>query len=210
MSLSCWFCDVRPLSDKKLFARGMEELPWELRREKVLRYRFEKDRILSLGAGLLLAGVLRRAGVRDLTVHALPEGKLVLAHCPEVHFNLSHSGTLAVAAVSDLPVGVDTEILAKMDPGMGSFCLRQSEQEWVRRSADPDRAFLRLWTRKESYLKRIGTGITVPPDSISVLPGEPMPDGSEFTEWEERGHLICLCADPGKKADFGEYRLFDS
>ena len=210
MAVRCWFCDVRPLSDEALFARGMRELPWAERREKVLRYRFEKDRILSLGAGLLLAGMLQEYGVRDLTVHALPEGKLVLTNCPQVHFSLSHSGTLAVAAVSDLPVGVDTEILSDVDSRILSYAFQTSEQEWVRKSDDPGRAFVRLWTRKESYLKRLGIGFSVPPDSFSVLPDEPMPDGSTFSEWEERGHLICLSTEQAEKVELREYSLFST
>ena len=45
-----------------LFSRGLSLLPWEERREQVMRFRFAKDRRLCLGAGLLLAYALCRAG----------------------------------------------------------------------------------------------------------------------------------------------------
>ena len=103
----CWYCDVRPLSDPELFAAGLSGLPWEERREKVSRFLFEKDRRLCLGAGMLLAHALREAGAADLRLSTMPEGKPVLADRPDIHFNLSHSGTLAVCAVSGLPVGAN-------------------------------------------------------------------------------------------------------
>lgn len=68
MGITCWVCDVRPLSDPALFSQGMSLLPWEERRVQVMRFRFDKDRRLCLGAGLLLAHALRHAGATDLSL----------------------------------------------------------------------------------------------------------------------------------------------
>ena len=193
MSVICWFCDVSPLSDPALFSRSLSLLPWEERRERVMRYRFDKDRRLCLGAGLLLAYALRRAGVSDLGLRSLPGGKPVLSARPDIHFNLSHSGTLAVCAVSDQPVGVDVEAVQSANPEIAAMCFLKQEQEWIDQSNDPDRAFTRLWTRKESYLKRLGTGLVNDLRVFSVLPGGSMPEGVTFYEHEEMSHLICVC-----------------
>lgn len=205
MSVICWYYDVHPLYDSELFSRGMALLPWEERRAKVMRFHFEKDRCLCLGAGLLLEHALRQAGASDLSLHCLPNGKPVLANEPNIHFNLSHSGTMAVCALSDHPVGVDVEILQKAEPGVMNMCFRHDEQEWIRRSDHPDHAFTRLWTRKESYLKLLGTGLSYPLNAFSVLPGAAMPEDVEFTEHEEAGHLICVCTYERETADFREY-----
>lgn len=206
MPADCWYCDVRALSDPALFSRGMSMLPWEERRERVTRFRFEKDRRLCLGAGLLLAHALRRAGVSDLSLRLLSNGKPVLSACPDVRFNLSHSGTLAVCAVSDHPLGVDAEVLQGVHPEVSALCFQKAEQEWIDQAADPGRAFTRLWTRKESYLKMLGTGLNSPLNSFSVLPGEPAPEGCAFTEQEIGEHLICVCAHPDKKVVFREWQ----
>ncbi len=192
MSISYWFCDVSPLSDPALFSRGMTLLPWEERRERVMRYRFDKDRRLCLGAGLLLAFALRQAGASNLNLRALPNGKPVLTASPDIHFNLSHSGILAVCAVSDQPVGVDVEVIQSANPEIGALCFQKQELAWINQSNDPARAFTRLWTRKESYLKRLGTGLTDDPRAFSVLPGG-KPEGVAFYEYEEMSHLICVC-----------------
>ena len=192
-SVLLWICDVQPLSDPSLFARGLFLLPWEERREQVMHYRFEKDRRLCLGAGLLLASALREAGAEDLRLRVLPNGKPELAHVPDLHFNLSHSGTLAVCAVAADPVGADVETLQKADPAVGAVCFRSAEQEWIRNAGDPDRAFTRLWTRKESLLKLRGEGLALDPASFSVLPEEDGARDTRFFETEIAGHLICVC-----------------
>ena len=189
----CWYCDVFPLSDPALFSRGMSSLPWKERREQVMHFRFEKDRRLCLGAGLLLAHALRQIGVSDLSLHRLPNGKPILASCPDIHFNLSHSGTLAVCAISDQPVGVDVEALQSADPDIAAMCFQSREREWMNRSNDPIRAFTRLWTRKESYLKLLGTGLSHPLNSFCVIPGEDIPAGCVFSEQEEDGYIINVC-----------------
>ena len=204
MPVICWYCDVRPLSAPSLFSRGMALLPWAERREKVMRFRFEKDRCLCLGAGLLLAYALRQAGAKDLSLRRLSNGKPALANEPRIHFNLSHGGAMAVCAVSDHPVGADVEPLQEPDAGIVTMCFQPSERAWVDEADVPARAFTRLWTRKESYLKMLGTGLYRSMDSFSALPGEEMPDDAVFTEREEMGHLICVCAHRSEAVIFRE------
>lgn len=195
MSVSCLFCDVSLLSDPSLFSRGMAVLPWEERRKQVIRYRFEKDRHLCLGAGLLLAYALRQAGASNASLPNLPNGKPVLAAGPDTHFSLSHSGKLAVCAVSDQPVGVDVEVLHSIDHDVMTLCFQMQEQKWITQSNDPGRAYTRLWTCKESYLKRTGAGMACDLRAFSVLPGRSAPEGIAFYEHEEMNCLICVCAE---------------
>ena len=207
MFLTCWYCNVEPLADPTLFSRGLSRLPWAERREQVMRFRLEKDRRLCLGAGLLLAHALRDAGISDMCLGRLSNGKPILKNSPDVHFNLSHSGTLAVCAVSDQPVGADVERLQKADAGVAALCFQAAEQEWIFQSAAPDREFTRLWTRKESYLKLIGTGLFRSPGAFSVLPGSGRPEGVRFFETAQNEPLICVCTEENEKAVFREWQL---
>ena len=207
MSVICWYCDVQPLSDPLLFSRGLSLLPWEERREQVMRFRFDKDRRLCLGAGLLLAYALCRAGASDLSLRCLPNGKPMLANDPNIHFNLSHSGILAVCAVSDHPVGVDVEPIQNAVSEVAAMCFQSAEQEWMKASDHPDYAFTRLWTRKESYLKLSGEGLSRSPESFCVLPGKDAPKGARFSELEEMGHLICVCTQQNDAVIFNRWRV---
>ena len=196
MSVICWYWDVSLLADPGLFSKGMSALPWAERREKVMRFRYEKDRRLCLGAGLLAAWALRRAGADNLSMTMGKYGKPGLKMHPGIHFNLSHGGNLVVCAVSDVPVGIDVETGHRYDPGVTARCFQPDEIALIKNAPDPDKAFTRMWVRKESLLKRMGTGLSCPPASVSVLPGKAAKDGSAFSEWERQGHMICVCYQP--------------
>lgn len=92
-----------------------------------------------------------------------PFGKPMLAF-PQlpIQFNLAHSGSLALLAIScGEPVGIDVEETPgrTLEPAEASLVLSPVELEFIRRSADPDRAFLTCWTRKEAFAKVDGRGL---------------------------------------------------
>ena len=189
----CRYYDVGGLADPARFAAGMEALPWLERRERAMRFRFGKDQRLCLGAGLLCARMLRAAGVGDLSIERGTFGKPYLAQRPDVHFNVSHSGTLVVCAVGEAPVGADVETRGGYDAGVAQMCFQGDELDWLAAEPDVDYAFTRLWTRKEAYLKLLGTGLSKPANSFSALPGERVGDGVVFWEHDVGPHHICVC-----------------
>lgn len=140
----------------------------EQRREKTLRCRLEKDRKLSLGAGLLLRDILARHGRKITEVYTGPHGKPLT---DGLYFNLSHSGERVLLAVSDREIGCDIEREEeKLSFPAGHFFCR-GEQEYLSGIPMGDeraRAFFRLWTIKESYLKMTGEGMALPMDRFEV------------------------------------------
>ncbi|MBO7674973.1 MAG: 4'-phosphopantetheinyl transferase superfamily protein [Atopobiaceae bacterium] len=209
MPLTCRYYDVTELADPELFARGMELLPWPDRREKALRYRFAKDQRLCVGAGLLAAHMLRQAGARDLTLGYADFDKPYLANHPSIHFNLSHSGHVVACAVSDAPVGVDVEVVHDHGPAVAAYCYQPQELDWLAQADDTAHAFTRLWVRKESYIKLIGTGLSREPRSFSVIPGEPMENDAAFAEFAVHDCLLCVCAFAKAQVTPSEWKLAD-
>ena len=99
-------------------------------------------------------------------------GKPYLAGHP-LHFNLSHSESLAILIVSESgPVGIDIEPTSRAPTLLGCeehFC---HPGEIFRLPAEPAaRAaeLLRIWTAKEAVLKALGTGMSQPPQEIEVI-----------------------------------------
>ena len=95
-------------------------------------------------------------------------------------FNLSNSAELAVVALgTSAEIGVDVEALRPMPDALAIaerfFSAAEREALAAVPAAERDRAFFRCWTRKEAYLKAVGTGITVRLDAFDVTlgPGEP-------------------------------------
>lgn len=192
-TVQCWLYDVSELSDDATFKAAMASLPWEERRAKVLRYRFKKDQCLSLGAGLLCAHALQEAGVDDLTLGFGTYNKPYLLHCPNIHFNLSHSGTMVLCAVASQEVGADVEKCHEYDSGVADYAFAHSERSWIQAQDDSAEAFSRMWVRKESYLKLQGTGLTDDIKAFAVEPGSASERDLLFWEQTCNEHYICVC-----------------
>ena len=197
--IKCAYYDVSELTDDLLYEKGLAEVSSE-RAEKVKKYRFDKDRRLSLGAGLLLKYMLTDMGV-PAQIHYNEFGKPYLKG-KDVHFNISHDGKYALCAAAHIPVGADVQKLTEYDPRLTEAVFCPDEIVYIENSADKDRAFTRLWTRKESYIKLIGTGMSADLRSFSVLD-----DGTAYyNETETEEHLICVCSFERTDIDFYEWK----
>ncbi len=87
-------------------------------------------------------------------------GRPALAEHP-VHFSLSHGGDQVLVAVADVPVGVDVEAVPDEQVAADlSTRLHPQEQREIAAAPDLRLAFAGMWTRKEAYLKGIGTGLS--------------------------------------------------
>lgn len=168
--------------DKTLTKEQEQDLKNRLsleRQEKINRLRFDADRRLSLGAGLLLDQGLKRFGLREQTeaFGTVENGKPCLLHQPKIQFNLSHSGSMVMAAFSSCPVGCDVERKQKARMDVAKRFFTPEEQKLLREAKttkEQDALFGRLWTLKESYLKVEGRGMAMPLNSFSFnLSGEP-------------------------------------
>ena len=139
------------------------------RRHRASQPQPEQDRLHSIGAGLLLCGVL---GVRD--DHDLcfcPQGKPRLTG-PGPCFSLSHGGNYAVLAVFPENIGVDIEPIPHKMPVIPRRFLRLEELSWLEESPTPER-FTQLWTRLESVLKADGRGLSEIRRDFSLLDAAP-------------------------------------
>ncbi|MFJ9641013.1 4'-phosphopantetheinyl transferase family protein [Streptomyces sp. NPDC101178] len=82
---------------------------------------------------------------------------------PPLHFSLAHSRGLVAVAIAARPVGVDVERLPSPETvGACARALHPGEQAELAAAAPDERRahFGRLWTRKEAYLKALGTGLS--------------------------------------------------
>jgi len=146
---------------------------------RAARFVFPLDRHRFIAARGILRAILgqylRRAPA-DITftygTHRKPA--LRSEKCDQIiHFNLSHSHGIAAYAFADRrEVGIDVELVRHGTAENGIIDLAFSVDEIARLHALPpklrDEAFFLGWTRKEAYLKALGTGIALPLGSIEV------------------------------------------
>ena len=165
MRTKLYIASSDPLMDAARFERLAAAIP-EARREKLAAFRHEGARRLSLAASLLLVRALSDEGLCTDEIELTEYGKPCLPQLPDFHFSLSHSGNMVLCAVSDEEVGCDIELPRRF--------FHPAEQEWLfsQPEAEQSTAFFRLWTCKESFLKALGLGLSLPLDSFAVIPGE--------------------------------------
>lgn len=205
MEAVCHWADVSSLKDPAHFRHGLSLLRNKERKEKALAFRYENGRALSLGVSLLLEQALREVGITEYELSLEPRGKPVLVH-QDLHFSLSHSGSFAVCALSCSPIGADVELIKPLrTQGVLRF-LHPDETAEIQQSEDPALAFIRIWTRKESYGKRNGTGIAYDMKGISFLEAHPE-DSYRFHELCIDGHMITVCTGPQETVRFVKTEL---
>ena len=151
--------------------------------EKVNRLKPTDKKAQSIGVELLLRRAVNEITGEDKNAEWDTDhnGKLYLINHPKIHVNLSHSGDYAVCAVHDAPVGVDIQKMGEYDERIVNRFFTLDEAEYIKSAADKKSAFYIVWTRKESFLKATGKGLTVPLNSVSVLDDTVIYEGMSYT-----------------------------
>ena len=153
--------------------------------------------------GRTLAWPLLERAVRETWgLSPLPEiarregGKPYFPRHEELHFNLSHSGALALCALDSGPVGADVQIIKEWRPGLPERVCSPAELAWLEEQPGLWPAFTLLWTLKEARAKESGRGLTSSIRDIRVpLPGDgPVRmDGLWFRTWTGSSWAAAVC-----------------
>ena len=188
------------LDPPEQFLRTCETLLAADERARAARFREGplRDRYIA-GRGTLriLLGRYFRADPAEISLVYQPHGKPELGprwNERGVEFNLSHSGEVALFAFTHArPIGVDVEAVRRMPNAAGlmeRFFAADEIAQW--RQALPERqdlVFFQGWTRKEAWLKAVGSGLSFPLDQFCVTMDGPASvlsirgDESEAATW---------------------------
>jgi len=90
-------------------------------------------------------------------------------HNIELFFNISHSDNyLAIIFDTKYECGIDIEEKSNIviDKGIEELVLSNKEKEIYYNSSNKEELFYIFWTLKEAYLKALGRGFSVSPNSI--------------------------------------------
>ena len=162
----------------KVAYTNVEDLNWiesykllpESRKDKVDRFRFEKDKKLSAGAYILLDSLLKEENITNPTFEIDKYGKAYISNYKDIYFNLSHSGKMVACAISDKEVGVDIEYNdPTIDLDIAKHYFYNSEYESIMKSQNPSDEFFNYWVLKESYMKYTGLGFNLDLDSFEII-----------------------------------------
>lgn len=166
--------------------------------KRAARFHFEKDRrhfIVARAVLRKLLGVYLERSPAEIHFGYAAYGKPQVAdqsleQIARLHFNLAHSGSLAVYAFTRLgEVGVDLE---QINPELtGEDIARRffsaSEVAGLDALAAGERAlaFFNCWTRKEAFIKAKGMGLSLALDQFDVTLAPGQPASLLRTAWDE-------------------------
>ena len=148
---------------------------------RATRYHFEKHQRRFTIARAMMRLILARytdEAPEALTFEMNAYGKPALTKTPQLQFNLSHSGDLALLAIGkDYPLGIDLEFFsARPYEGIGRQMFSSSENEALKQTQSllKPLAFFNVWAQKEAFIKACGLGLSYPTQDFSVklLPNE--------------------------------------
>ena len=145
----------------------------ESSRRKILAFYRTSDAQRSLFGELLCRRLIcEKLGMHnnDLVIGYEEKGKPFIRGYP-IHFNMSHSGVWVVVAVASAPVGIDIEQMKRNRLEVARRFFTEPEYKNLMDRPEPERTdhFYTLWTLKESYLKAVGRGLTLPLNSVEVI-----------------------------------------
>lgn len=203
MKITVYIMNTDNLPDPKFSEKALSDLS-DYRKEKCLKYKKPQDRKLCLASGLLLNLISKKHKFSVDDIIFSEHGKPMLP--PDkaaLNFNISHSGKYAVCCTSDSQVGCDIERITDEHLSVAQRFFHKNEQEYLDESENKAEAFCRIWTRKESYLKLTGAGITTSlSDFSTVFRGDSCKiEKSTYIFYEKiiDGYLLSVCSD--KKSD---------
>jgi len=185
--------------------RTMDMMPKRYARS--LKFRRREDRLLCLGAGILIHHVL---GFEEAELQYGSYGK-PYAH-GRAEFNISHGGQWVVAAMDNQPLGVDIEPIRLENLAVAQRVFTREENAFVKQ--DPLLNFHILWTIKESIMKALGLGMQLDPAQFDVLPiyGPHTVCGKTWnSKWIRHDDCIIACASEKRieKLEFQEIKLYE-
>lgn len=128
------------------------------RKMRIDRLKKDADRKRSLLGEMLVKKLLMEEGIE---AHILSEdnGKPYLSDS-SFFVSISHSGEMAAAVISEKPVGIDIEKTRQIDLRILDRVCTEREADYVKCDKDSEIRFFEVWTAKEAYFKKQGTGIT--------------------------------------------------
>lgn len=168
-----WYCDFAENIDA---LESYYSLLSSDEKERSRKFKFDKDSncyIISRGILRFLTGIYLNMNPKNIKFKYTSFGKPLLDFETDLKFNISHSGNMAVFAFfKNQEIGVDIEKIKNdfnvMELAQNFFSKTEIEALERVPKKELSRAFYRCWTRKESFIKAEGTGLSFPLNQFSV------------------------------------------
>lgn len=171
-SIHVWILDINAFSQTEL--DKFYELLDAKEQQKANRYLKKEDRnTCILGHGMVRQLGRQYSNNENLQIEYNKYGKPFFSNLPNLTFNLSHSENIIAVAFrfTSGSIGLDLEFInSTIDiKGIINNYFRKEEKDIIKNDVNK---FFKYWTRKEAFLKFIGTGLAENIKDFSVNNGQ--------------------------------------
>lgn len=161
-------------------------------KKKANRFKFEKDKLIYITArGILrlLSGKYLKISPKEIKFDYSEYGKPFFKTDTSLKFNVSHSGErIAIAFSQGQEIGIDIEKIKDdfnvIELARNFFSKNEIKALEQVSKSEVNRAFYRCWTRKESFIKAEGSGLSFPLDKFAVSLDKDEQAELLKTDWE--------------------------
>lgn len=165
----------------------------DIRKAKIKRLKNKKQALLSAAAELALNKAVRKwfpDSHIPVNYAYTKTGKPYLTEL-DAYISLSHSGELAVCAISENEIGVDIQNIDQMDIKIAKRFFSNEENDYIYNSVDSNKAFFEIWVKKEARVKLTGEGI----GGGFAASREDKPNEYDYNmiSLPFENYLICIC-----------------
>lgn len=171
--------EVLVVGSPPLAAARADPLLTAAERARCAAFRREVDAARHATGRLLARSTAARwFGVAPERVGVVPDLDATSRGCPrltvdgrraDAYLSIAHAGEVVLVAVSARPCGIDVEVVADVEPVVGSDVIyAPPELAALAAAQDPVLLAARWWTAKESVLKALEVGLGVDPPLIDV------------------------------------------
>lgn len=203
--LKVYYAKIDALYNQEKYLAYYQELP-KARQKRTDNYIDEEDRIRSVAAFTLLVKLLNdnKISYQNDDFKIDQNGKLYLSNS-DIYLNLSHSGSYVIAAISDAPVGVDVERINNNHKikELIKYVLDDKETNEFNKSQNQIKDFYLMWTKKESYIKCIGKGLSAGMSTINISKLKDY----RFKCFDKENHQFAICYKAKLVTDSKEIKL---
>jgi 4'-phosphopantetheinyl transferase len=147
-----------------------------MRMEKIKRYIHREDSLRALTGDWLARKLISDKLQIPLNSIRFSYDEYGKPHFPtcSLSFNISHSGKWVTAAMGTEPLGIDVELVKPLDLTVAHSIFSPPECVELLSLPPEERLafFFRLWTIKESLIKAVGQGLSLPLTAYTVTTRE--------------------------------------
>lgn len=135
----------------------------------------------QLSSEAIINKVFFYLGIQNPQYEKSAFGKLYLTNYP-LYFNISNSHLFWVIAVDQKEIGIDIEKIVNREHKIINIAQRYFHYEEIQylKENHSQKSFYKLWTRKESYSKKIGLGFHYDFSNFSLIQNQRFVDCLEI------------------------------